>query len=229
MNQAGADRRLRAEMGADRRLRVGVNLLWLVPGVVGGSEEYATRTLRAFADHRPPDIDLVLFGRSALFAAHPELAEVGECVALAIPGGHRVLRVVAESTWLGRQVRRRRLDLVHHVGGRQPRLGVSMATVVTVHDLQPLEHPENFGVVKRRYLARAIPASARSATVVIAVSEYVRRQIVDRFDLDPARRHGVIGCRSRTGRHGVIGCRSRTGRHGVIGCRSRGRRPVRSG
>ncbi len=173
--------------GAGPRLRVGVNLLWLVPGVVGGSEEYATRTLRALGDHRPADIDLVLFGRGALFAAHPELAGVGECVSLPIPGGHRVLRVAAESSWLRRQVRRSRLDIVHHVGGRRPRLGGPSATLVTVHDLQPLDHPENFGLVKRTYLARAIPASVHSATVVIAVSEYVRRQIVDRFGIDPDR------------------------------------------
>ena len=35
----------------DRRARVGVNLLWLVPGVVGGSEEYTVRLLEAL---RPP-------------------------------------------------------------------------------------------------------------------------------------------------------------------------------
>ena len=41
--------------GGARPLRVGVNLLWLVPGVVGGSEEYTTRLLRGLAADPPDD------------------------------------------------------------------------------------------------------------------------------------------------------------------------------
>ena len=41
--------------------RVGVNLLWLVPGVVGGSEEYTVRTLDGVLDVAPSDIEVVLF------------------------------------------------------------------------------------------------------------------------------------------------------------------------
>ena len=33
--------------------RVGVNLLWLVPGEVGGSETWATGLLRHLAEHPP--------------------------------------------------------------------------------------------------------------------------------------------------------------------------------
>jgi len=32
------------------RLRVGVNLLWLLPGAAGGAERYAVRLLRALTD-----------------------------------------------------------------------------------------------------------------------------------------------------------------------------------
>ena len=59
----------------ERRIRVGVNLLWLVPGVVGGSEEYVTRLLRALADLDPPDLDVQLFGLDELAVAHPDLAK----------------------------------------------------------------------------------------------------------------------------------------------------------
>ena len=36
--------------------RIAVDLLWLVPGDVGGSEEYAVRTLLAYASHGPSDL-----------------------------------------------------------------------------------------------------------------------------------------------------------------------------
>ena len=37
-----------------------VNLLWLVPGVVGGSEESTTDALRAVGDAAPDGLDLLL-------------------------------------------------------------------------------------------------------------------------------------------------------------------------
>ena len=43
------------------RSTIGLNLLWMVPGVVGGSEEYTTRLLPAMAEHEPDDLELVLF------------------------------------------------------------------------------------------------------------------------------------------------------------------------
>ena len=47
--------------------RVGINLLWLVPGVVGGSETYTVRLLSGLAE-RYSDIEYTLF-------ALPELAK----------------------------------------------------------------------------------------------------------------------------------------------------------
>ena len=39
---------------APRAARIAVNLLDVVPGEVGGSEEYAVRTLSAYARHGSP-------------------------------------------------------------------------------------------------------------------------------------------------------------------------------
>ncbi|NIR36458.1 MAG: hypothetical protein GWN79_07615, partial [Actinobacteria bacterium] len=54
-------------------ITVAANLAWLVPGGVGGSEEYTTRLLAAVAVLDPPDIELGVLGNPGLPAAHPEL------------------------------------------------------------------------------------------------------------------------------------------------------------
>ena len=41
--------------------RLGANLLWLVPGVVGGSEDYTVRLLDSFARQATGHRDLTLF------------------------------------------------------------------------------------------------------------------------------------------------------------------------
>ncbi len=123
--------------------RVGVNLLWLVPGVVGGSEEYTVRTLDGVLDVAPPDIDLVLFALRPFIEAHPELTERIETVTLSLTGRDKSVRVAAESSWLAYQCRRHGVAMVHHAGGILPAVR-AVPGLLTVHDVQPLLHPENF-------------------------------------------------------------------------------------
>ena len=164
-------------------ITVGVNLLWLRSGRVGGSEDYAVRLLSAI----PPDapVRLVLFVPPGFDEAHPLLAERYEMVASPV-GKRRALRVLSENSWLAAQCRRHRVELVHHFGGTVPLVGIR-PTIVTVHDLQPLDHPKRFGLVKRLYLRVMLPWSVRRAEAIVTVSEFCRSRLVERFGIDPQR------------------------------------------
>ena len=163
-------------------IRVAANLAWLVPGRVGGSEEYTVRLLSAVISAAPADIDLRLIGSPALFAAHPGLRDV-ECVPVKGPVPMRPWRIVAEST----SVHRATSDaaVVHHFGGRVPARHHGN-DIVTIHDLQPLQIPANFSRVKRRYLGLVLPRSVRSARLVVTPSAWVASTVVDRLGVDPA-------------------------------------------
>ena len=163
--------------------RLAVNLLSLVPDDVGGAEEYAVRTLSAYARHGPANLRPVLYLSEDALGAHPGLGEAFDVEVHPNDGRRRARRVLTENTWLAA----RTAGLaVHHLGGRIP-ARTSRPVAVTVHDLQPLDHPENFGPVKGAYLARAVPRSVARADVVVAVSDAVGRQIVDRLGADPDR------------------------------------------
>ena len=164
--------------------RIGVDLLWLVPGDVGGSEEYAVRTLLAYAAHGPAAVRPVVHCTTATADAHPDLGRLLDVEACPVDNRRRARRILAETTWLAS--RTGRCDAVHHVGGRMP-ARTARPAAVTVHDLQPLDHPEHFSPVKRAYLSRALPRSIRRADVVVAVSDAVGRQVVDRFGVAPDR------------------------------------------
>jgi alpha-1,3-rhamnosyl/mannosyltransferase len=173
--------------------RVGVNLLWLVPGVVGGSEEYLVRSLLALAAAGPVDLDVTVFGLDGLADAHSDLAAAFPLVIAPLRGRRKALRVVAESSWLAAEVRRRRLEVVHHGGGVVPLVHPGR-TVLTIHDLQPLAFPERFGVLKRRYLALMLPRSARAADVIVTSTAFVRDSVVDRLGADRGRCRIVPPC-----------------------------------
>lgn len=171
--------------------RVGINLLWLIPGVVGGSEESTVASVRALAARDDPDLQLHLFATPALLAAHPDLAALPHDVLPGL-GASRPARMASESTWLA--ARSRRMDLLHHAGGTAPPVR-AVPYVLTVHDLQPLERRATHGRLKRAYLRTALPRSVARARRVVVPSEHVRRSVIARFGTDPAKvvavPHGV--------------------------------------
>lgn len=158
-------------MTRSARIPVGVNLLWLVPDEVGGSEEYTVRLLGALADLGPEDLDVTLYVNRRLVEAHRGLVERFPSVVGPLSGTSRPLRAVAESTWLAGRSRRDGLAVLHHAGGTMPVVR-SVPGVVTLHDLQPLSNPERFSAMKRTYIRALAPRSLRAAEAVICLTEF---------------------------------------------------------
>jgi alpha-1,3-rhamnosyl/mannosyltransferase len=165
--------------------KVGINLLWMVPGVVGGSETYTTRTLRGLAE-RYSDLDYTLFALPELATSYPDLARSFKTVYAPVSGRRKPTRVVAgENTWLARQCLKRRINLVHHAGGVIPLVRPGRA-VLTIHDLQYIYYPEYFTRSKLAYLRKMVPRSADAARLILTPSEYTRRTVIDRLEADPS-------------------------------------------
>lgn len=171
-------------------VRVAVNLVWLVPGVVGGSEEATLAALRAVAE--APDAagtEVVLFGTPRLFDAHPDLVDRFETRTVGA-STDRLRRVLAEATELPAAIGAIGAGLVHHAGGvlpfRSPR-----PACVAVHDIQPVDLPHNFSFAKRRWLGAMLPRTVRSANAITVPSAFVRDRLVERLGA-PAERVSVV-------------------------------------
>jgi len=162
------------------RARVGVNLLYLKPGRVGGTEEYVSRLIHALEAHAAGDVELTLFVNRRFHQAHPDIASAHETVVAPISGESPPVRIAAESTWLARETARRPLDVVHHVANTIPQVRTRPA-VVTLHDLQAVVRPQDFGRVKGIYLRTRLGPTARRARVITTPTEYVRRLVIERF------------------------------------------------
>ncbi len=166
------------------RTEVAVNLLWCVPGGVGGSEEYLVRQLLGLASLPGGDWNISVAAARGFGSAHPDLAAVTRMAEPPFHSSSRVRRIVGEASWLRR--RTRGAALLHHGGGTAP--GTSRRPfVLTIHDLQFLTHPQYFTTVKRSYLARAIPSSVRRAEVIAVPSDYVRGSVIEAYGPDPER------------------------------------------
>ena len=165
-------------------MHVGINLLWLAPGVVGGSEDYTLGLLHELADRGSP-VPVTLFVNRSFAAVHTDLCARLHTVVAPVSGRSKAVRVLADNTWLAWALRRQRITVVHHMGGLVPfvdaGLGRDGARVLTVHDLQPLELPHNFSLVKRWFERVAVPWSVGRADVVSTLNDHVARSVRARF------------------------------------------------
>jgi alpha-1,3-rhamnosyl/mannosyltransferase len=185
-NAAPQPERPAAERRKPAATRVGCNLLWLVPGRVGGSETAIVSLLREIGDHQPDDVALSLYVLDAFADVYPDLADRFPTRTVPLTGRLKPLRVAAENTWLASQAHRDGLDLVHHMNAVLPAVRRTPG-IVTVHDLQPFDMPANFHPVKRAYVHRTVPRSVRKSRLVLTPSEFVRGAVVDRFGIAPER------------------------------------------
>ncbi len=175
-------------------MRVGLDLVYLVPGETGGRESYARELIPALlaAD---PKLELVAFvNRDAGARLAGELAaSVGAAVVPVSPrsrGGW----AIGELGLVSLAARRARVDLVHAMANFGPAWG-GFRRVVTVHDLQYLATPELLSRASRTATHALVALAARRADRVIAVSAAGRDEIVaglgiarERIDVVP---HGV--------------------------------------
>lgn len=162
-------------------MRIGVNLLFVEPGEVGGSEALLTNLVRAVA---AAGQDLVVATMQGFRAAHPDIESVAEIVEVPWRSNYRGLRIAAEHTWLPAMERRRHLDVIHHGVGTAPYVKV-LPTVVTIHDIQYRHYPEYFHPLKLAWLRANVPHVVRHSEVITVPSQFVREDILGAFDTDP--------------------------------------------
>lgn len=157
---------------------IGLNLLYLVPGKVGGTEVYARRLVRALAEARPGWRFIAYCGSDAVDALETDRWPANvRCCSAPRPSAEKASRAVLELSWLPLRIRRDGVDLLHSLGTTSPRVS-PCPRVVTVHDLIYLHYPETFPRAARLALKAMVGPGARSAARVIADSEAGKRDIV---------------------------------------------------
>jgi glycosyltransferase involved in cell wall biosynthesis len=107
---------------------------------------------------------------------------------LSFGGTGRVSSVVRDTWWYSRGIRRGAggLDVLHCTTFRGPIAGPT-PTVVTVHDLAILRHPESLPRWHRRYGRAGLAEVVRAADAVVAVSEFTKAETVELLGVPPER------------------------------------------
>ena len=109
---------------------------------------------------------------------------------LAWGGPGRLTAVARDVAWypflLPRAAARAGVDVLHCTIFRAPPRA-RVPTILTVHDLAVLRHPEVFPLWTRLYGRTLLRRTIRAADRVIAVSEFSKRETVELVGVDPDR------------------------------------------
>ena len=119
-----------------------------------------------------------------------------DVVELCFAATSRLRTLAADVAWYPRLRAPRSADVLHCPTFRAP-FSTRTPLVVTVHDLAVLRHPGTFNLWTRHYSRLAVPRVVRAARVVIAVSEFTKRELVELLGVPEERvrviRNGVDG------------------------------------
>lgn len=169
---------------------VGLNALFLDPGVSGGTETYLRALVPALA-RRFPDVRFTVATtrRGADALRRDGWEDLVGIEALPADEGRRVERLVAEQARLPVLARRRGWDVLHSLASVAP-LRAGVPSVITVHDVTFFKL-RTFGRVTTFGMQQIVARAARHADVLVAVSAAARDEICEVLDLSPGLFHVV--------------------------------------
>jgi glycosyltransferase involved in cell wall biosynthesis len=186
-------------------MRIGVNLIPLRPGLMGGAEVYFRDLLVELLERNGHEFVLVTADYN--HDTFPKDSARSRRVLFVREGAGRERRWTIQVSrlrqrlqglrWLrGRSqqrraetlrdlIRRERLDLWFcPFTDLEPRI-CPVPAVITVHDLQHEYHPEFFHPDELEHRRRFYPESCAAADHIIAVSEFTRQCVLDRYGVEP--------------------------------------------
>lgn len=155
---------------------IGINALYLIPNKVGGTEYY----LRSFIKYLQI-VDrvntYVLFCSKEAAPTFKKLNTNWKVVACDVQAEQRIVRLLFEQLVLPSLVKKEHCDLLHSFGYFGP-LGGSFLKIVTVHDTNWLDHPEDTSQLTNFILNLLIKGSVSASEKILVDSDYGYSRLV---------------------------------------------------
>lgn len=158
-------------------MRLGINLLYLLPEKVGGTETYVRHLIRELAmlDHKNEYIIFTNRENHDTFNISNSNFSKFFCD---VSAENKYARIAYEQLILPKKMKNQKIDVLHSPGYVSPLWG-NFAKVVTIHDMQYKYYPQFLSRSKLTYWKYFIPKSARKSDIIMTVSNNAKHDIVN--------------------------------------------------
>jgi len=151
----------------------------------GGPRSYVLGLLDALLEIDRDNEYVVFYNDPCHKGRFPKAREI------VLPGKNPLARLWREHVLLPRACRRERIELLHCPKSVIPFFSPGCPVVVTLHDLIPVKHPELEKRSAQLYWRIHIPWAAKRSDLVITISEWAKREIMEEYGV-PEDRIAVV-------------------------------------
>ncbi|HOL48968.1 MAG TPA: glycosyltransferase family 1 protein [bacterium] len=144
----------------------------------GGNERYIEGLLRGLSKLNPPDLQFIVFLNH--MAEIPSFLKGHPSFSFEKVSTSSIKRLMLD---LPSKIKRTNIDVLHTQYHIPP--FVQIPSVITLHDVSYLIHPEFFPFFERIKMKTLMPSSIRKAKKIITVSQFSKREILKKYgDID---------------------------------------------
>jgi len=163
-------------------MRIGLNLLYLLPGRSGGTETYAAGLINGLAEVGSENEYIVFLNEESAAWPLPQLANFHRVIC-PVAATSRARRYFYEQLIFPRLIKQHRLDLLHSLGYVAPLL-IGCPSVVSTLDIV-YDSPGGYSFPKKQLLRYLVNSAARKAQHIVTISEASSQQIVSGLNVSP--------------------------------------------
>ncbi|MBP9699682.1 glycosyltransferase family 4 protein [Candidatus Woesebacteria bacterium] len=157
-----------------RMARIGLNLLFLVPNQVGGTE-YLTRNFINLLRNDSANT-YILFCNQENAPTFTFSAKNISKVVCSVRASNRIIRLLYEQFILPFQVANANCTLLHSFGYTAP-LFLTSSSIVTVHDANWIDHPEDFTFFSRMMTHFLVSLACLKSKTIITDSDFSKLRL----------------------------------------------------
>lgn len=164
-------------------MRIGLNLLYLIPGVVGGTETYARELIAGFRQIQPDHEFVVFVNRECAKWMDGEDSFFTKVVC-PVDAVNRKKRYYFEQIKLNPYVKQYKIDLLHSLAYTSP-LFPTCPAIVSLPDLNFKAFGDSMPLSRRLMLKLVVGQAVHRSSKVITISNFSRKEILKQYNIPP--------------------------------------------
>jgi len=164
-------------------MRIGINLLYLIPDIVGGTETYARGLLRGLRQVKP-DHEIVLFVNRESAGLITDDDRDFTKVVCPVYASNRKNRYYFEQVKLRQYVQQYKIDLLHSLAYTSP-LFLPCPAIVSLPDLNFKAFGSSMPLSRRLVLRLIVWQAVLRSNKVITISNFSREEILGQYHVPP--------------------------------------------
>lgn len=164
-------------------MRIALNLLYLIPCIVGGTETYALSLLRAL-EQIDSENEYYVFINNKTSKLNLTSSSNFRYIICPFYAKYQPIRYAFEQLILPWLLKKYQIDLVHSLGYVGPII-TPCPSIVTIHDVNFHALKEIMPLMKRFFLKLFVKQSVQHSTHIITISNFSNKQIGNYFGVKP--------------------------------------------